>query len=232
MSRNCAICEGNISFWSRGTLQDNVEICGDCKSEVNKIYSDFSSNCHEFSLYQVRTLLKKEAEFREFMMKLSKLNPTLSDYSEVAFRKIFRTINDDQLIHGIFGKHYERGFGTLVSTDKKLIFIDAGDYLSFAFKEIIPLDSITSIDFSPSNNILTIITFQKNIEVEAESHEYGNAFCIAVNQLINNTKKADPREYSISETLDLIERLGKLRQNGILTEEEFANEKAKLFDKL
>jgi hypothetical protein len=43
MSMNCPICEGKVSFWSKVTLQDNIEICGDCKSDTNKIYSGFSS---------------------------------------------------------------------------------------------------------------------------------------------------------------------------------------------
>lgn len=233
MSMNCPICEGKVSFWSKVTLQDNIEICGDCKSDTNKIYSGFSSNSNEFSLYQVKTLLKKEVEFREFVTKLFKANSTLSDYSETTLRKIFRAINDDKLIHGIFGKHFERGFGTLILTDKRLIFIDAGDYLTFAFKETIALDLISSIDFSLSDNVITITISQKTIKIETDTPEYMAPFCDAVNGFIqNSSKEADTQDYSVSVILDLVERLGKLRQNGILTEDEFSAEKAKLFSKL
>lgn len=232
MSISCVICNGDISFWSRGTLQDNTDICGDCKSEMNKIYSGFSSNCNEFSLYQVRTLLKKEAGFREFMAHLFKVNPSLSDYSETALRKIYRTIYEDELIHGIFAKHYKRGYGTFVATDKRLIFIDAGDYLSFAFKETIPLENVTSIDFLPSDNTIVIITPQKDIKLEPENQEQGAAFCEAVSHLMANQGETVPQEQSVTTILDLIERLGTLKQNGILTEQEFSQEKIKLFNKL
>lgn len=229
---SCAICNGNISYWSRSRLSNNIEICGDCKSKMNKIYSEFSSYSNEFSLYQVNTLLRKESEFEEFKTGLFKINPSLSEYSWTALRKIFRITHDDQLIHAIFGKHYQRGYGTLVSTNKKLIFIDAGDYLNIVFKEVIPLENITSIDFSSSNNSITIITSQKNINVESENPEYGASFFEAINKLMSNLGKSEPKDQSVSTILDLVERLGKLRQSNILTDEEFSQEKAKLFSKL
>lgn len=229
---SCAICNGDISFWSRSRLLNNIEICGDCKSKMNKIYSEFSLYSNEFSLHQVNTLFRKESEFEAFKTDLFKINSSFADYSDTALRKIFKAVNEDQLIHGIFGKHFQRGYGTLVATDKRLIFIDAGDYITFVFKESIPLENITSIEFSLSNNVITIIASGKNVEIETDGPQYTDSFCDAVKRFINNSGEADVQEYSASVILDLIERLGKLKQNGILTDEEFLKEKAKLFSKL
>ncbi|WP_347218946.1 PH domain-containing protein [Chryseobacterium sp.] len=195
---------------------------------MNKIYSQFSLYSNEFSLHQVNNLLKRESQFEGFKKKVFKINPSLSDYAEIALRKISQTIQDDQFIHGLLGKHYERGYGTLVSTDKRLMFIDAGDYQGFVFKETIPLENISSIDFSSSDNTIVITTAKKNIKIEAE--EYGPSFCEAVHQLMNCSGKMDIPDISV--ILDLVERLGALRQSNILTDEEFSQEKAKLFSKI
>ncbi|MCS4304726.1 PH domain-containing protein [Chryseobacterium sp. BIGb0232] len=199
---------------------------------MNKIYREFSLYSNEFSLYQVRTLLKKESQFEEFKTVLFRINPSLSDYSDIALRKIFRMVNDERFIHGIFGKHDQRGYGTLISTDKRLIFIDAGNDFSFVFKEIISLKNITSIDFSSSNNLITISTSEKNIIVGSENQGYGADFCEAVQQLLGNSDETKPQEQSASGILDMIERFGKLKENGILTHEEFTDQKKKLLDKL
>lgn len=229
---SCAICNNKISFWGGSKLLNKIEICEDCKSKMNKIYREFSLYSNEFSLYQVRTLLKKESQFEEFKTVLFRINPSLSDYSDIALRKIFRMVNDERFIHGIFGKHDQRGYGTLISTDKRLIFIDAGNDFSFVFKEIIPLKNITSIDFSSSNNLITISTSEKNIIVGSENQGYGADFCEAVQQLLGNSDDTKPQEQSASGILDMIERLGILRQSNILTDAEFSKEKAKLFNKI
>lgn len=225
---SCAICKNNISL-SPEILLDNIEICSDCKSKLDRIYNGFSLNSNQFSIHQVKRLLKKELDVRQLKTDIFKINPSLSDYSGSALWNLFEVIQQEKLIHIIFGKHNQRGYGTFVSTDKRLIFIDAGAD-EIIFKEVIALGNIISIDFSSLNNIITVVIPQKVIEIELDYPQYGLPFCEAVNQLINNAVKIDTTE--VSAIFDLVERLGKLRQSNILTEEEFSKEKAKLFSKI
>ncbi|SDI88758.1 PH domain-containing protein [Chryseobacterium jejuense] len=225
---SCAICESIVSLNS-GILLNNVEICSDCKSKLDKVYRGFSLNSSQFSVHQAKRLLKKERNVRQFKTDVLKINPSLSDYSGSALWDIFETIQEDKLIHIVFGKHRQRGYGTFVSTDKRLIFIDAGTD-EIIFKEVVALEDMSSIDFSPLTNIITVSISSRVIEITLDHPQYGLPFCEAVRQFINNSRKINTTE--VTAILDLVERLGKLRQSNILTEEEFLQEKAKLFSKI
>ncbi|MDN3692877.1 PH domain-containing protein [Chryseobacterium tructae] len=174
-------------------------------------------------------MLKKGSDVHQFKTEIFRINPNLPDYSGVVLWGVFETIQYEKLMHIVFGKHDQRGYGTLISTDKRLIFIDAG-IDEVLFKESIFLEDINSINFSPSNNIMTIVIPQKTIEIELDHPQSGVPFCEVVHQLISRSKKMEIPDISI--ILDLVERLGTLKQKGILTDEEFSQEKAKLFSKL
>ncbi|MGE8552592.1 MAG: PH domain-containing protein [Chryseobacterium jejuense] len=196
---------------------------------MDKIYNGFSLNSNQFSIHQAKRLLKKELDVRQLKTDIFKINPSLSDYSGSALWDLFETVQEDKLTHIVFGKHNQRGYGTFVSTDKRLIFIDAGND-EIIFKEVVALEDMSSIDFSPLTNIITVTISSRVIEITLDHPQYGLPFCEAVRQLINNSRKINTTE--VTAILDLVERLGKLRQSNILTEEEFLQEKAKLFSKI
>lgn len=225
---SCAICKNNISL-NPEILLDHSETCSDCKSKLDKIYNGFSLNSNQFTIHQAKRLLKKELDVRQLKADISKINPSLSNYSGSALWNLFEVIQQEKLIHIVFGKHNQRDYGTFVSTDKRLIFMDAGTD-EIVFKEVMALEDINSIDFSSLNNTITVVLSQKIVEIELDHPQYGLSFCEAVHQLINNLLKINTTE--VSTIFDLIEKLGALRQCNILTEKEFSKEKAKLFSKI
>ncbi|REC59766.1 hypothetical protein DRF65_24475 [Chryseobacterium pennae] len=61
---------------------------------------------------------------------------------------------------------------------------------------------------------------------------FSSCTAFQVRELLRNSDETKPQEQSASGILDMIERFGKLKESGILTHEEFTEQKQKLLDKL
>lgn len=134
-------------------------------------------------------------------------------------------MEDEKLIHIIDGL-YEDVAVLLFSTDSRIIFKGLGIDLI----EIIPHEKITSIHYSDSRKELEIVTEEKTFRLEKSNTNLTPKFYTAVNAFL----KGDAQESSDPETsvLELLEQLGKLKENGVLTYEEFTEQKKKLLEKL
>ena len=123
--------------------------------------------------------------------------------------------------------------GILVSTNRRLVFIDKG--LLYGLKvEDFPLDKITSIQYETgilmgkikihtSGNIAEIDNIEK-----ASTRNFSE---FVRNKLSQPTKTTDTNN-SQPDILTQIEKLGKLKDSGIITEDEFIEQKKKLLEKL
>lgn len=134
-------------------------------------------------------------------------------------------MEEEKLIHIIDGL-YDEVAVLLFSTDSRIIFKGIG----IDFIEVIPHEKITSIAYSDSLKVLEINTEEKVFVLEKSNSELAQQFCNAVNNFLNGV---DPNEV-ISDTsvFELLEQLGKLRENGVLTNDEFTEQKKKLLEKL
>ena len=66
-----------------------------------------------------------------------------------------------------------------------------------------------------------------------EAEEIGGKIDDAVDESWDEVKKLNPKSYeSKNETIDLIERLAKLKEQGIISEKEFNSKKKDLLDKI
>jgi hypothetical protein len=136
----------------------------------------------------------------------------------------------DKLVQG----YYSGGRGILVATDKRLIFVDKR---LFDLKvEDFPYDKISSIQYETGLLLgkITIFTSGNEAVIEKIMKPRAREFCEYVRASITNTPKraAAPQAQANSgmEVVSQLERLAKLKEQGILTEQEFAEQKRKILN--
>jgi hypothetical protein len=146
--------------------------------------------------------------------------------------------------------------GIIFSTQKRVVFIDK-KFLGGVVKNEFPLQDISSIDYIENllYSILKINTYRGDAQFKLHNKNDGRAFSNVKNRSTtyseNERKDSSPLQ-AFSQTIpDLVqenvystdkedpgsifeqlEKLGKLREIGVLTEAEFAEQKKKLLDKL
>lgn len=136
---------------------------------------------------------------------------------------------------------YNNGLGILVCTNSRLIFVDKG--LLYGVKvEDFPLKNISSIQYETGMLMgkITIFTSGNRADIEQADKKQVRNFAEFVRakisgQSIQQQVVAEPAtsvtQTAVSNTDNMInqlERLAKLKEQGILTDEEFATQKAKI----
>ncbi|MDP9959927.1 PH domain-containing protein [Chryseobacterium lathyri] len=120
----------------------------------------------------------------------------------------------------------------LVATERRLIFVDK-EFMYGLKVEDFSYDKVSSIQYEKSLMLASIdIHISDNVlEIDNVGKYYAELFCEKVRDFM-----ARPKEYFQNKpeptALDQLEQLGRLRDSGILSEEEFAEQKKKLLDRL
>lgn len=113
----------------------------------------------------------------------------------------------------------------LLSTDTRMIIKELGhDVL-----EVIPNERIALMQYFES--IIDIHTNEDILTFKSADSRLALEFCKSANAILENQEAPTPEE-SDESVYDLLEQLGKLKDNGILTHEEFTEQKKKLLEKL
>ncbi|MDH6254020.1 hypothetical protein M2347_003747 [Chryseobacterium sp. H1D6B] len=122
--------------------------------------------------------------------------------------------------------------GILVATDRRVIFVDK-EFLYGLKVEAFPLDKINSLQYETSLvlGIIKIHTSGKIVEINGVGKHYARQFCETVTDFMSRSKQ-EMTNNSEPTVLDQLEQLGKLKDNGVLTEEEFNEQKKKLINRL
>ena len=244
----CILCSAKLTFtntptFGAGKLLDGGRLCTKCFSGVNKINPNVAFNTKKHTLSEIQELFaEKTRTTSENSTRLDSIkeeikNLNLSNTSSFFGRKEINELPNilavDEKIDNIVQGTYNNGMGILVSTNRRLVFIDKG--LLYGLKvEDFPLDKITSIQYETgilmgkikihtSGNIAEIDNIEK-----ASTRNFSE---FVRNKLSQPTKTTDTNN-SQPDILTQIEKLGKLKDSGIITEDEFAEQKKKLLEKL
>ena len=248
---NCVMCSTGLKFmntptFGAGKLNDGGIVCTSCYKQINNANPSVAFKLKNYTLSQVQTILQEKEEAKN--SKNSKLdeikaeikNLNLSNASTFLGRKeineLPQILSENEKVNNIIQGTYNNGQGILVSTNRRLVFIDKG--LLYGLKvEDFPLDKISSIQYETglllgkvkihtSGNIATIDNVEKSS---------ARQFAEFVRDFLSQPKEQQPvyiQTNSEPTVLDQIEKLAKLKVNGILSEEEFAEQKKKLLEKL
>lgn len=141
---------------------------------------------------------------------------------------------EDEKVENIIQGTYNNGNGILVATSRRLVFVDKG--LLFGLKvEDFPYDKISSIQYETGILMgkLTIFTSGNKAIIDNVVKTKVRIFGDSVRAKISTPKEVSnyvPQAIN-NQTVDIadqLERLAKLKTQGILSEEEFLQQKNKL----
>jgi Bacterial PH domain/Short C-terminal domain len=147
---------------------------------------------------------------------------------------------EDERVENIIRGFYAGGTGILIATNKRLVFIDKG--LAKLRVEDFPYDKITSIQYNLglAGGTLTIFASGNKADIQHVPKDQCKAFGDFVRARITSptphasvpasTTEARAGDPFGGDVLDKLERLGKLKAEGVLTEKEFQAQKRKILE--
>lgn len=240
---NCIICETKLGFTNRptfgqGKLTDGNEICYNCFIKYDGVASKFKTMSTETlkQFISSKDLISENKNKRLNEIKSQIQNLNLSNVSSFLGRKeineLPNILAENEFVDNIVQGTYNNGQGILVSTNRRLVFIDKG--LIYGLKvEDFPLDKISSIQYETGLIFGEIKIHTTGNLAKIENIEKASArnFSEFVRNKLSQPKESNS-QISQPSILDQIEKLAKLKENGILSEDEFSEQKKKLLEKL
>lgn len=179
------------------------------------------------------------------------LNARLSIFVNSEVKELVNVLDKNEKIIAIAeGKYlYNNLEGILVSTESRVVFVDK-KFFGGVFENEFPHDKITSMQHSAGlmSSELKIFTDSFKAEFKLYNRSAAKIFYDAIHGYVYKSGNQSAKQQPVKQSersqpgpvkkedpaviFDKLEKLGKLRENGILTEEEFAEQKKKLLDKL
>lgn len=245
---NCSVCSVKLKFmntptFGAGKLNDGSVICTSCYKKINTINPSIAFKLKKHSLIDIQNLLQEKEEtdssknekLNEIKAEIKNLN--LSNVSTFFGRKeineLPQILAEDEKIDHIIQGTYNNGNGILVSTNRRLVFIDKGMIYGLKVEDF-PLEKISSIQYETG-----LILGKVKIHTSGNIASIGNVekassriFAEFVRNKLSQSKEPIAQNSQEPNILEQIEKLGKLKDSGILTEAEFSEQKAKLLEKL
>ncbi len=145
---------------------------------------------------------------------------------------------EDEILERIVQGMYGNGKGILCATNKRLIFVDKG--LLYGLKvEDFPYDKITSIQYETGMLMGKIQIFASGNKAEIthmdkkQAKDFGDYIRARTTRQSEHASmpssiSSSGDALSMDQKLNALERLAKLKEQGILTDEELQNEKKKI----
>lgn len=149
-------------------------------------------------------------------------------------KKLVGYLWEDEQVHSMTSGMYGSGAGLVVMTDRRLLFVKDG--VMTKTTEDFPYSKISSVAWSSTLGTGTIVVFASGnkAEIKAVPKNDGKAMVNALRERLADTPAAPtsaPAAAAAPASPDVYEqlaRLGELRDKGILDDDEFATQKAKL----
>lgn len=246
---NCTLCATELKFmntptFGSGRLSDGGTVCSSCFKKVNNINPEVAFKLKNYSYSDIKNLLQEKlASEEQKSPRLSEIKKQIQELKLSGVSNFLgrREINElpsilaptetiDNLVQGA----YNNGQGILVSTNRRLLFVGKG--LLYGLKvEDFPLDKITSIQYETGLLLgeIKIHTSGNIAKIENVEKLSARSFAEFVREKLSQPKETLATTIvSEPNVLDQIEKLAKLKDSGILSDEEFDVQKKKLLSKL
>jgi hypothetical protein len=170
-------------------------------------------------------------EIKDELEKLD-INPTIFARKEI--RALPEVLSEDEkIVYLVEGRNKLTNHHIiLVATDRRLIFVDKEFFYGLKVEDF-SYDKISSIQYEKELMLasIDIHTSDNIVEIDGVGKYYAELFCEKTRDFMSR-----PKEYFQAAkeptVLDQLEKLGRLKESGILTEEEFSEQKKKLLEKL
>lgn len=246
---NCGICTTelkriNTPVFGAGKLNDGNILCTSCHRNINKLNPKIAFKLKNHSLNDIQSLLQEKTQsadssnsrLEEIKSHIQSLGlPNVSGYlGRKEIKELPEILADNEQVNNLIQGTYNNGQGILISTDRRLVFIDKG--LLYGLKvEDFPLDKISSIQYETGLLLGKVKIHTSGNIATIDNVEKGSARKFAEfvrDKLSQPTPQTITQNTSEPNALEQLEKLAKLKDSGIITEEEFAEQKKKLLEKL
>lgn len=232
----------NTPTFGSGKLSDGGVVCSSCFKKINNVNPAITFKLKNHSLADIKNLLEakqndsdlKNARLNEIKKQIQELK--LSNISNYLGRKeineLPQILAESETIDNIAQGTYNNGQGILVSTNRRLVFVDKG--LLYGLKvEDFPLDKITTIQYETGLLLgeIKIHTSGNIAKIDNVEKATARAFAEFVRNKLSQPKETTaPIINNQPDVYDQLEKLAKLKEQGILTQEEFDTQKKKLLN--
>lgn len=144
-------------------------------------------------------------------------------------------LRDDEKIFAITNGFYDNNTWLVLCTSSRFLFLDKG--MLFGLKQTeIPLDKVNSIQFNTGLILgdVTIWDGSGKIKIDNIDKKFVKKFADMASDALESYKKTKNNPIHITQSasgpnkMEQLEKLAELKAKGILTEEEFTQEKKKL----
>ena len=251
----CNKCLDKISYinqevlynLSKFSIDDIVNIVENRKTEQNQPVILKDENLPMTVNAETEIVSKEVYKRRKRKIKneLENLNANLSAFTRGEIKELPNLIPEDEKMIGITDAQFKNTLdaGVLVATDKRLLSVSKSMFGSAKINDF-PNDVIKSVSFvtDPRSPIIKVHLEERVVEFECYmDKEDAEKFYDIIRPIYNKPsvqQKAQPKQTATtnpipsSEVFAQLEKLGKLRENGILTDAEFAEQKRKLLGQL
>lgn len=241
---NCAICSTELKFintpvFGAGKLLTGEIMCSKCYMKLNNVNPRFAAGSKNYTLEQIKEILQavgSSASPDRIQTQLTKIGITQSSSPAIWGRReiaeLPAIIQEDEEIFGLVQGVYNGGQGILVATNKRLLFIDKGIVYGLKVEDF-GLDKITSIQYESGLIFADIkIMASGNVaKIQNVEKSSGRIFSEKVRAKLNEPKASTAPVTVVQQQVDVADQLGKLaelKNQGILTQEEFDAQKKKL----
>ncbi|MCW1961829.1 PH domain-containing protein [Chryseobacterium viscerum] len=182
---------------------------------------------------------------RKIKFELEKLNANLSMFTKGEIKELPYLISEDEQIIAITDAQFVNTLdaGVLVATPKRMLSVSKGMFGAAKINDY-RNETIQSVSFitDPRSPVIKLHLEERVVEFECYmDKEDAEKFYDTIKVIYNTPKEQSPKEINIAsksasvspeEVFNQLEKLGKLRENGILTDAEFAEQKKKLLEQL
>ena len=142
---------------------------------------------------------------------------------------------EDEVVECLVQGMYGNGMGILCSTNTRLVFVDKGMLYGLKVEDF-PYDKITSIQYETGMLMGKITIFASGNKADIDhidkkqARDFGEYVRARVTASVDSAAPQAPAAPGVdmNQKLDALERLAKLKEAGVLTDEELQAEKAKI----
>lgn len=170
---------------------------------------------------------------QEVKQQANKLDGVSKFLSRKEINELPKILWENEAVENMAQGTYNNGSGLLVASNKRLLFIDKG---WFSLKvEDFPYDKISSIQYETgmlSGSITIYCSGNKaaisNIIPKQKCRDFAEYIRARISKPMEHASMPTAAASSGNSVADQLEKLASLREKGVLTDEEFANEKRKI----
>ncbi|WP_250255741.1 PH domain-containing protein [Chryseobacterium sp. Marseille-Q3244] len=253
----CNKCLDKISYINQEVLYNLNQFNID---DIHRIIQDKNSEQNSLAITQENLPMTVEEEAQniskevykrrkqKIKTELEKLNASLSVFTKGEIKELPYLISEEEKIIGITDAQFVNTLaaGILVATSKRMISVSKAMFGTAKINDY-PNETIKSISFvtDPRSPIIKLHLDERVVEFECfMDKEDAEKFYDIIRPIYNNPiqqlqQQTNPVNTNAAanatrslDILEQLEKLGKLRENGILTDTEFTEQKRKLLEQL